>query len=91
MPREPGGVLSLHVSYERLCRAKALVGRAVGISARRRPLEEPPGRVSVQIGHRHRLRLLAMIAEVVDGQPGRVAVRGYRVGTGVALAGQVAS
>lgn len=50
-----------------------------------------PGRVSARIGRRHRLRLLAMIAEAVDGRPGRVAARGYRVGTGVALAGQVAS
>ena len=41
MPREPGGVLSPRVSYERLCRAKALVGRAVGISARRRPPGDP--------------------------------------------------
>lgn len=50
-----------------------------------------PGRASARIGRRRRLRLLATIAEVVDGRPGRVAARGYRVGTEVALAGRVAS
>ena len=45
VPREPGGVLSPRVSYERLCRAKALVGRAVGVPARRRPPGDPRPRV----------------------------------------------